>query len=136
MIEAKAFRTFTRIYYSLKSERLRANIKLTLHKTLIRFVMTYTSSAWEFATHTHLMNFQSLKNKVLRNLGNFPRCSPVLHPSVCTSLCNKTLYATSRSHEDKHVRGIGQGEERHRKYERLKLGGVKVTTVQNTQLTL
>jgi hypothetical protein len=31
MIEAKAFRTFIRIYSLFKSERLSANIKLTLH---------------------------------------------------------------------------------------------------------
>jgi hypothetical protein len=30
-IEAKAFRTFIRMYSLLKSERLSANIKLTLH---------------------------------------------------------------------------------------------------------
>jgi hypothetical protein len=32
MNEAKAFRTFIRIYSILKSERLLANIKLKLHK--------------------------------------------------------------------------------------------------------
>jgi hypothetical protein len=41
MIEAKAFRTFVRIYFLFKSERLSSNIKLTLHKALIRYVMTY-----------------------------------------------------------------------------------------------
>jgi hypothetical protein len=41
MIEAKAFRKFIRIYSLFKSERLSANIKLTLHKALIRSVMTY-----------------------------------------------------------------------------------------------
>jgi hypothetical protein len=40
MIEAKAFRTFTRIYSLFKSERLSANIKLTLYKAPIRSVMT------------------------------------------------------------------------------------------------
>jgi hypothetical protein len=40
MIEDKAFRTFTRIYSLLKSQRLSANIELTLHKALIRSVMT------------------------------------------------------------------------------------------------
>jgi hypothetical protein len=41
MIEAKVFRTFIRLYSLFKSERLNANIKLTLHKALIRSVMTY-----------------------------------------------------------------------------------------------
>jgi hypothetical protein len=30
---------------------------------------------------------------------------------------------TGRSHENEHARSVGQGETRHRKYERLKLGG-------------
>jgi hypothetical protein len=41
MIEAKSFRIFIRIYFMFKSERLSANIKVTLHKPLIRSVMTY-----------------------------------------------------------------------------------------------
>jgi hypothetical protein len=49
MIEAKAFRTFIRICSLLESERLSANIKLALHKALIRSVMTYACSAWELA---------------------------------------------------------------------------------------
>jgi hypothetical protein len=64
MIEAKAFRTFVRVYFLLKSERLRA--KLTLHKGLIRSVMTYAIPTWEFAVDTHLMKLQRLQKKVLR----------------------------------------------------------------------
>jgi hypothetical protein len=41
MIEAKAFGTFIRTYSLFTSERLSANIKLTLHKALIRSVMTW-----------------------------------------------------------------------------------------------
>jgi hypothetical protein len=55
MIEAKAFRTFMKTHSLLKSERLSANIKLALHKALIRSVMTYASPAWESAADTHLM---------------------------------------------------------------------------------
>jgi hypothetical protein len=55
MIEAKAFRTFIRIYSLLKSDRLSAKIKLTLHKALIRTVITY---AWELAADTHLLKKQ------------------------------------------------------------------------------
>jgi hypothetical protein len=51
MIEANAFRTFIRIYSLLKSERerLSTNFKLSLHKTLIRNIMTYACPEWEFA---------------------------------------------------------------------------------------
>jgi hypothetical protein len=70
MIEAKAFRTFIRIYSLFKSERLSANIKLTLHKALIRSVITY-------AAECHLLKLQRLQNKVLRTIGIFPRCKSV-----------------------------------------------------------
>jgi hypothetical protein len=42
MTEAKGFRTFIRISFVLNSERLSANIKLTLHKALIRSVSDLT----------------------------------------------------------------------------------------------
>jgi hypothetical protein len=48
-IEAKGFRTFIRLYPLFKSEQLSVNIKLTLHKALIKSAMTYTCPAWEFA---------------------------------------------------------------------------------------
>jgi hypothetical protein len=47
-VEAKAFRTFMNTYSLFKSERLSANIKLTLYKALIRSIMTYACPAWEF----------------------------------------------------------------------------------------
>jgi hypothetical protein len=49
MTEAKAFRIFITIFYLLKSERFSGNIKLTLHKALIRTVITYACPAWELA---------------------------------------------------------------------------------------
>jgi hypothetical protein len=55
MNEAKAFRTFIIIYSIFKSERLSADLKLTLHKALIRSVMTYACPAWKFAAESHLL---------------------------------------------------------------------------------
>jgi hypothetical protein len=75
MIAAKAFRTFIRIYSRFRSERLSVSIKLTLHRTLNRSVMTYASPAWEIAAD--LMKLQRLQNKVLRTIGNLPRRTPV-----------------------------------------------------------
>jgi hypothetical protein len=72
-IEAKAFRTVIKLYSLFKSERLSANIKLTLHKALIRSVMTYVCPVWEFAAETYLLKLQRLQNKVLRTIGSFPR---------------------------------------------------------------
>jgi hypothetical protein len=76
-IEAKAFRTFIRLYSPFKSERLTANIKLTLLEALIRSVMTYACPAWEFAAESHLLKLQRLQNRVLRTTGNFPRRTSV-----------------------------------------------------------
>jgi hypothetical protein len=45
MMKAKALRTFIRVYSPLKSEQLSTNIKLTLHKALIRSIMTYARPA-------------------------------------------------------------------------------------------
>jgi hypothetical protein len=39
-----------------------------------------------------------------------------------TKLCRKQAEVI-QTHENEHVHGIGQGEARHRKYKRLKLGG-------------
>jgi hypothetical protein len=55
MIETKAFRAFIRVYSLLKCGHLSANIKLTLHKALIRSVMTYAYPAWEFTADTHVL---------------------------------------------------------------------------------
>jgi hypothetical protein len=55
MIEAKAFRTCIGVYSLFKSERLSINIKLTLHKALIRSIMTYACPAWDFAADNLLL---------------------------------------------------------------------------------
>jgi hypothetical protein len=77
MTEAKAFRTFIRIYALFKNERLSASIKLTRHILLIRLVITYVCPAWKLAADTNLLKLQRLQNKVLRTTGNFPRSIPV-----------------------------------------------------------
>jgi hypothetical protein len=45
MIEAKAFTAFVTTYSIFKSKRLNINIKLTLHKALIKSLMTYACPA-------------------------------------------------------------------------------------------
>jgi hypothetical protein len=94
--------------------------------------MTYACPACELATDTYLLKLQRMQNKFLRNTGNFPRCTPVrdLHTAFnlpyaydyITKLCRQQAEVI-QNHKNEHVRGIGQGEARHRKYKRLKLGG-------------
>jgi hypothetical protein len=93
--------------------------------------MTYASPAWEFAANIHLMKLQHLQNKELRTIDNYPRSTPVrdLHlasqiPLVYdyrTKLCRQQADVI-QNHDNENVRTIGQGEARHGKYKRLKLG--------------
>jgi hypothetical protein len=135
MIEAKAFRTFIRIYSLFKSEPLIATIKLILHKALITSVMAHACPTWELAADTYLLKLQSLQNKFFRTIAIFPRCTPVcdLHTAFnlpyvydytsTIKLCRQQSEVI-QIHENEHVRSIGQGDRR-RKYKRLQLGGGK-----------
>jgi hypothetical protein len=51
MTGAKAIRTFIRIHYLLKSEHLSTNIKLTLHKALIRSEVTYACPPGNYSAY-------------------------------------------------------------------------------------
>jgi hypothetical protein len=76
MNEVNAFRTFIRAYSLFKRERLRANIKLILHKALIRSVMTYACLACEFAADSHLLKSQRSQNKVLHIISKISSYTP------------------------------------------------------------
>jgi hypothetical protein len=131
MIEAKAFRTFIRVYSLFKVEQLSAIIKLSLHKTLIKYKVTYVCPAWAFVADSHLLKLQRLQNNILCVIDNFPRCTPVrdLHMTFklphlhyyITKLCRQQTQVIE-NHKYANVRNIGQSEARHRKYKRLKFG--------------
>jgi hypothetical protein len=131
VIEAKTFRTFIGIYPLFKNERLSANILLTVHKALIRPVMTYACPAREFAAETHILKLQRYENKILRTIVNFPKSTPLrdLHTDfnfACVHEYKKWFRRQAeaiQNHENEYVRGIRQSEARHRKYKSLKLGG-------------
>jgi hypothetical protein len=94
--------------------------------------MTYACPAWELAADTCLLKLQRLQNKILRTIGKFRRPKPVrdLHTTFnlsyvyghITKLCRQQAEVI-QNHENEHVISIGQGEARHTKYKRLKLGG-------------
>jgi hypothetical protein len=74
-----------------------------------------------------------MQNKILRTTGNFQKCTPARDLHIAfnllyvydythkTKLCRRQAEVI-QNHENEHVRSIGQGEARHRKYRRLKLG--------------
>jgi hypothetical protein len=78
------------------------------------------------------MKLQRLQNKVLRTIGNFPRRTPVRDLQIAfkisyvydyiIKLCMQQAEAI-QNHDSENARNAGQGEARHRKYKRLKLGG-------------
>jgi hypothetical protein len=94
--------------------------------------MTYACPVWKFSAESHLLKLQRLQNRVLCTTGNFPKLSSVRDMHVAfhmpyvydyiTKLCRKQAEVI-QNHENENVRNIGQGEARHRKYKRLKLGG-------------
>jgi hypothetical protein len=49
-----------------------SNIKLTTHSALVRSIMSY-ACPWESAVDTDLLKRQRLQNRIIRNIGNFPR---------------------------------------------------------------
>jgi hypothetical protein len=129
---AKALRTYIRTYSLFKSERLSTDIKLTLYKAIIRSVMTNACPTSEYAADAHLLKLQRLQNKVFRAIGNLDRHTlvrkvrvafkiPYVHDYI-TKLC-RTQAEVILNHRNPNVRGSGQGEAMHRKYNSLKLGG-------------
>jgi hypothetical protein len=78
------------------------------------------------------MKLQRLQNRVLRTIGNYPRCTPVrdLHMAFhisyiydyITKLCRQQAEVI-QNHSNENVRNTGQGEANRRKYKRLELGG-------------
>jgi hypothetical protein len=47
------YRTFITLYSLFKSDRLNTNSNATLHKSVIRSLMTYACPAWEFAAESN-----------------------------------------------------------------------------------
>jgi hypothetical protein len=76
-IAAEASGTYIRTYSIFKSKHLNANIKLIVYRALIRSIMIYACSTWEFAADTHLMKLQRLQKRVLHTISNIDRCTPV-----------------------------------------------------------
>jgi hypothetical protein len=98
-VATKAYRTFIRLYSLFKSHRLSAKSKLTLHKALIRSIMTYACPAWEFAADTHLMKLQRLQNKVLRTVGKFQRNTPIRNMYISLQIPYVYDYITKLSRQ-------------------------------------
>jgi hypothetical protein len=65
MIEASASRTLIGIYSLFRAESLSTIIKLILHKSLIRSVITYVCPAWKLAAHTYFFKLQHLQRQGL-----------------------------------------------------------------------
>jgi hypothetical protein len=94
--------------------------------------MIYACPAWEFAADTHLIKLQRLQYKVLRTLANFPTRTSVSDLHIAFKIPHVYDYITKlyrqeaeviQNHDNENVPNIGEGEARHRKNKRLKLGG-------------
>jgi hypothetical protein len=83
-----------------KSGRLSASIKLTLHKALIRSVMTYAFPACELGTDTYLLKLQHLQNNGFHTIKKFPRFTPVRDLHTAYNLCMR-LYKNCSGYKPK-----------------------------------
>jgi hypothetical protein len=109
------------MYSQFKNERLSTNIKVTLYKALVRSVMTYACPTWELVADTYLLKLQRLQDKVLRNIGKFPRRTPFcdLHTTFNLLYVYNYIIKFFReqaevipNHKNEHVPGVGQDEAR------------------------
>jgi hypothetical protein len=125
---AKDLRTYIR---TIRSERLRTNIKFMLYKALIRSVMTYARSTWEYSTDAHLLKLQRKQIRAFRAIENRERRTPIRELHVAFKIPYVYDYITKfcrvqaegiLNHEDPNVRVNGQLEAIHGKYKRLNLG--------------
>jgi hypothetical protein len=130
-IEAKAFSTFILTYCLFKSKRLNMNIKLTLHKALIRPCNDICLSRLGIFGRYRL-NCSACKAKVHRTIGNFPRhassrefhkafSKPYIYDSI-TTLCRQHTKII-QNHGNANFRSIEQDESWHETFKRFKLGG-------------
>jgi hypothetical protein len=134
MIEAKAFRTFIRIYSLFKCERLSTNNKRTIQKALFRSIWLMLVPPGSLQQTTIYWNCSARQKKSSRHYLKFskvhigPRFAHGFQTSLhipygyITKLCRK-LSEVIQNNENANVRNIGQGEPRPRKYKRLKLVG-------------
>jgi hypothetical protein len=125
MIADKVFGVFLQVYSVFKSGRLSANIKLTLHKVLVRSKMNYACPAWEFVADTYLTRLHRLQNKSLCTTGNFSRCTPIreFHLAFRIPLCMILLRNHAGSRQNPYKIRKRQGEDIHRQYKGFTLGG-------------
>jgi hypothetical protein len=136
---SQGFRKFIRIYSLFKSERFSSNIKLTLHKALMRSVLTYTYGcpAWEIVAGIYLLKLQPLQNKVLCTTGNFPGCTSVRGLYTAFNLLYVYDYITKLCRQQAEV--IRNHEKANPDIANIRgsdLAVVKLTTVLVTKLLL
>jgi hypothetical protein len=101
--------------------------------------MTYDCPAFEYAADAHLLKLQRLQKRVFRATGNLDRYTQVRELHVAFKIPHVYDYITklwraqaelTLNYVNRNVRGIGQGEARHRR--NLNLAAVRPTTVQLT----
>jgi hypothetical protein len=94
--------------------------------------MNYACPTWDYAADVHLLKLQRLQNRLLRAIGNLDRWTPVRKLHVIFKILYVYNYITKSyrtqaevilNHVNSNVCGIEQGEVKHMKNKRLKLGG-------------
>jgi hypothetical protein len=112
---------YIRIYSLFKSDPLNNNMKLTIHKALIRSIMVYACYTREYAADAHFLKPEHLQNRVLCAIGYFDRRTPVRETHMAfkipyvydyINLCTKQAEVI-QNNIHQIVRANGQGEAMH-----------------------
>jgi hypothetical protein len=74
-IEAKDFRVFIGVCSIFRNKQLRSDVRLNVHKTLIRSVMTCSCPVFELSALIYLFKLQSLQDRVLCVSSCFADCT-------------------------------------------------------------
>ena len=74
-MEVKDFRVSIGVCSILRNKQLRSDVRLNVHKTLIRSVMTGSCPVFELSALIYLFKLQSLQDRVLCVSGCFEDCT-------------------------------------------------------------
>jgi hypothetical protein len=136
MIEIKVFRIFVRVYFLFRSEWLSAIIKLTLHKALIRSIMTYACPAWvsvEFEIAMPRKQSSSRQWQVSK-VRTGPRVACCFHNSVrgwfYHKLCRQQAEVIQNNHNLYMFITYDKAKSSTGNIKGLTLAAVKLTTIQ------
>jgi hypothetical protein len=128
---AKALRTYIKTYSLFKRKCLSTNLKLKLHRALIRSVKTYAFPTCVYVAEAKLLKLQRLQSRVLCVIGNIDRCTPVRELHVAFKIAYISILCSTQAIEIYVV--VGKEKPCIGTVRGLNFAAVRLTTIQLTK---